>query len=786
MGEWLAQPTLNTLTRGDTLLHVRPQLMDVLVCLARHPGRVVLKDNLLAEVWPDRFVSESGLVRCVAELRQLLGDSSREPRYIETIAKRGYRLIAPVDWLETAADAAPARLAPPIVEARGGDHSEGSRKPDGSEAAQPETATARSAAGWRSWRWWPFAPLLLAALLVAAFVAVYMGRSSARTLTEQDLVVLAFENATGDAVFRDTLPLALSIQLEQSPFLRILSAERVREVLQLMKRPADTPVTRALGMEICERAGATVLIIGSITSLGQHYAIGLEAVACVTGESIGRQQVEVPAKDAVLAGVAEVASALRRKLGESVASIAGYSVPITEATTPSLEALRIVRRGDAARERGQAAEALGLYREAVKLDPDFALAYVRLGSLALAAHFEAEGVAAADRAYALRQNVTLPERLEIELLYHWNRTGDLEKITDTLVEMRRAYPHMVLARRGLAQHYIGIGRYEAALGEALETLRLEPKHALSYQTVAQAYLFLNRLAAARQTVESAAALGVDTEMQHWILLQVGFLTGDSALVARERTWAASHEEATPWFLEAEAEDAVWHGRLRDALDFLERYEQWALARGAEHRASVLRLRMARYEALCGRTAEARARVTRELAAGLTSELKVEALKVAVSAGDLALVERLLDEVDREGWPGPSQPGGGFVLADRAALDTARGRPDRALERLRPFIPYELGMLWGFIPLFERAQAHLKAGDWQEARVACEKMLAHSTISSAQKLLPHAQLGVARALAAGGLTDQSRQAYARFFALWKDADPDLPLLAQARREAAALR
>ena len=769
VGEWLVEPVLNRLSSGQTILRMRPQLMDVLVCLARRQGRVVLKDELLAEVWPDRVITESGLVRCIAELRQLLGDQSKEPRYIETISKRGTRLLAPVEWV-TDGDA-PAQAG------------DGETPP----AAEPATVSASSPPPHRTagrWRWAAAAAVMVAGVAALAW-ALWPGRAAA--LTEKDVVVLAFENATGDKVFGDTLPLAFAIQLEQSPFLRILSPERTRETLGLMKRPVDTPIDRAVGLEVCERAGATALIVGSITSLGQRYVIGIEAAACATGEALSRQQIEVAGKQEVLGALGRAAAGIRRDLGESRASIAEYNVPITEATTPSLEALRALRQGEAARERGQTAEALRFYREAVQLDPDFALAYARLGAMALALHYEPEGVAAIERAFAIRDRVTFPERLDIDLVYHASFTGDQNKITDALETMRRVYPRRLSARRRLAHHYLGIGRFDEALSEAREAHALEPASAPTLSTLADAYLVTNRLGEARTTIEEAIARGMAGADAHATLLRVGFLIDDAALIAREREWAATATDAQPSFLEAEAEDAVWRGRLRDALMFLDRYQEFCRQREAAYRWAVLELRKARYEALCGFSARADARTAAQLATDkLGPELQVDALKVAVSAGSVALVERLLAGFDRTGWPKAEQPFAGFVLSYRAALETELGRPQQALDRLQPMIPFELGLDWGLIPLHERARAHLRAGQWEQARAAFQKMLDHSGVFSGQKLQPLAQLGLARALAAGGRAAEARAAYEKFLQLWAHADPDLPLLAEARRELASLR
>lgn len=782
VGDWLAEPALNRLTSGSAVLRTRPQLMDVLVCLARHQGRVVLKDELLAEVWPDRIITESGMVRCIAELRQLLGDDSHNPTYIETIAKRGYRLVAHVEWLPVGDPG--AVVQPGAAEAIPEPVPVGSPEPAGNQSAHVDGAPAPRSAGRRRGA---FVAIAVVVVLSVAAVAYFYAARPVVALTERDLVVLAFENATGDKVFDDTLPLALAIQLEQSPFLRILSNERIREILGLMKRPPDVAITKPVGLEICERAGAAALIVGSVASLGQHYVIGLEGSACASGDVIARQQIEVASKDGVLGALGQAASRLRRDLGESRDSMAEYDVPITDGTTASLDALRALRQGDAARDRGQHADALQSYREAVARDPEFALAQVRLGGAAITAHYEPEGVKALERAFALRDRVTFPERLEIDLVYHSAMTGDQAKQTEALETMRRVYPHRASVRRRLANLNLNLGRFDEALIEALEAKRLEPTNSSTYGIAARAHFALGRWAEARAEVEEAIARGVATESQRSLLMQVGFVTGNADLVARERAWAAARPEATPYFLEFDAEDAVWHGRLRDSLSALDRYQAWALERGAAYRWTVLELRKARYEALCGMRPAALARMNRQLKSGtLDPGLTVDALKVAVSAGDMATAQSILADLDRSGWPRVEQPFAGFVQSYRAALETHAGRPQKALELLTPLIPFELGLHWGLIPLHERALAHLRAGDWQQARDAFQKMLDHPGVFSGQKLLPLAQIGLARALAAGGQIEQSRAAYGQFLALWKAADPDLPLFAAARSELAALR
>ena len=796
VGDWLVEPKACRLSRGDTVVKLRPQLTDLLVCLSRRAGEVVLRDEILAEVWPAQYIAESGLSRCVAELRQSLQDDAQEPRFIETFPKRGYRLIAAVVWLKPtepvdampaaamAADVTPVEGTPieatPVPAELGADPAVGAAV-SGEAALESADAPgrARRAVGRRRRVWAAAVVGLLAMGIVAVAMLV---RAPASVLTERDTVLLAFENRTGDPVFDDAVPLAVSIQLEQSPYLGLLSPGRVQEVLRMMKRPPDTPVTRAIGMDICERVGGRALIVTSIARLGRQYAVGLEAVACGSGRVLTRQQVTLDAKEKVLDALQRTAVEIRRAVGEPASSIERYNVPIVEATTSSLEALRAVRRGDVARAGGRTGLALGLYRDAVALDGDFALAYSRLGAMAAIEGPEAEMRSAFERAYALRQHVTLPERLEIEAAYHRHVTGERGRVIEALELLKRSYPTRALVRRSLAEEHTQAGRYEAALAEGLEAVRLEPNSAINLATVARAHLYLNQLAEARNAAESALASGGVSPRLHVILFQCALAANDEGLLARERAWAAEHPEAAGYWLDVEAEEAVNRGRLREAMGLLQQYEAWAATGGGPDTASMLRLRMARYEAICGLGPQAMRRVDAEISRrSFNPYLRMDAVKVAISAGAFDRAERLLDELDRDGQPGASQPGATFARAYRAAIAAHRGRPGLALELLAPLQPFELGLAYGFIPLFERGHAHFLAGDWTNSRLAYEKVLAHSTIDSGRKLLPHAQLGLARTLARAGDVAASRRTYEQFFERWRHADPDLPLLLQARRE-----
>ena len=769
LGDWLVDPRACHVSRGETVVKLRPQLVDVLVCLARRAGQIVLKDEILADVWPGQYIADSGLSRCIAELRQVLQDDVQAPRYIETIPKRGYRLVAPVAWLPTpgaafppeggasAANGLPAVPGPTAALVESGEPPAAAAEPEDSDAsarvaAASETPDAqvggpRLPVFDQRRLWAVIALLLLAAAIIAMLVLV---RRPASVLTERDPVLLAFENRTGDAVFDEVIPLAMSIQLEQSPYLALLSPGRVREVLQMMKRPPDTAMTRAVGLEVCERAGARAVIVTSIASLGRQYAIGLEAVACGTGDVLARRQVTAERKEAVLAGLERAAGEIRAAVGEPAGSLARYNVPIVEATTRSLDALRALRRGDLARERGDLRAALGFYREAVSLDGEFALARSRLGSALYVLGTEAESLDALQKAYSLRDRVTFPERLEIEAEYHRRITGAQDEVIAALERLARTYPRRAPYRRSLSYECWRSGQHDLALSEALEARRLEPTSALALAAAGFAYLALARVAEARAVAEEGVAAGGVSPLLHLVLFQCGLATGDAQLLARERAWAAANGEfAAIYFLECEAEEALNRGRLRDALTFLERFETLMRTTGSPDMAAHLRLRMARFEALTGKREDALRRLREEIGRGVPPLWAVDAVMVAATAGDFDLAERLLDEIDARGSGIVQQPQATLVAAYRAAVDAHRGRIDQALARLVPLEKYDLGFGYSLNPLYERARLHYLAGDWARARAAFEKILAHHTIDSGRKLLPSAELNLARTLARAG-------------------------------------
>lgn len=627
----------------------------------------------------------------------------------------------------------------------------------------------------------------VAALVLVLSIGTWMAVRSRASgqLTERDPVVLAFENRTGDPVFDEAIPLAISIQLEQSPYLDIVSSGRIQEALQMMKRPLDTPVTRAVGLEVCERLGARALIVSSVASLGQQFVIGLEALNCGSGRVLARRLVTTDRKEQVLSGLQRAALDMRRAVGEPAASLERYTLSPVEATTVSLEALRALRRGDLEGGRGDSAASLDFYRRAVALDPDFALAHSRRGRAAESAGTEAEAREAYARAFALRDRVTVIERLEIEATYHRFVTGDLPQSIRTTEQLRADYPRRAWIRFFLSFSLIEVGRYDEALVEALEAMRLEPGRPRYRLGVARAYLCLNRVHEARAVAEEALASGSIDGALHLLLLQCAYATNDAALLAREQAWSAQNPGAVAGHVfEVEADRAISQGRLRQALAILRQHEAWAASVGRPTDAAIQRVWMARFEALAGRTESARRRLADEVKKGLPAPVLIEAARAALAADDLAQAEQLLDQVQETRAPGV-QPDTLFRQVFEAAIAARRGRSKEALAQLAPLAPFDFAFLYEYVPLFERAQAHFVAGNWSLAASAYERLVQQHLPGTEEKLLPLAELGLARARARLGDIDGSRRAYERLFHRWRDADADLPLVLLARSEYHAL-
>ena len=779
VGDWLVEPRACQLSRGDTVEKLRPQLVDLLVCLARRSGAIVLKDEILAEVWPGQFIAESGLSRCVAELRQVLQDDAQRPRFIETILKRGYRLIAPVVWLDKATsadDTAPDQAEPGPEMADGG-------------ASEPALASAEASGGERRTAAWRRGVWVVAAvaLLATGIVAVAMlTRSPTSALTERETVLLAdVSNATRDRVFDDALRLALAVNLEQAPFLRILPQEAVRAALVRAGRSPDERVVGPVALEACRREGAAVLLAGSIAPLGSRYAVGIEAIACATGESLGRALAQADDKEHVLAALEQAATRIRRRLGESRDSLRQHDVPLVRATTPSLEALEALTLGDVNRDHARLGEALALYRQATQLDSGFALAWARRGAAAWNLGLGEEAIPAFRRAYELRDRVSPPEGFYIAAHYYRLVEGDPQKAIEAYRSWKRMYPGSAVPPTNLASILSGMmGQYDAALPEAREAVRLAPYSSLAYRSLVLACRGSDRIAEARKVVAEATSRGVDDPIIHAQLLNLALIDGDRGALEREIHWASGDPMAALLTSRLRASADMAGGRLREArrvwLEALAKADEIGPAR----RVADVRLYQAEAEALVGDPRAARVAVEAGLSTDKQAATLVRSAIVFALVGDPARARALLDDAARQAVPDPASLRVWLPVAD-ALVVAGLGRADDAVGILKPVARFERGSDFSLVPLGVRALVQRSARRPSDAAAAFEDLIRLRPIEPASPWVAFARLGLARALRESGDTARSLAAYDAFLDSWKDADPDAPMLKVARRERAAV-
>jgi tetratricopeptide (TPR) repeat protein len=629
-------------------------------------------------------------------------------------------------------------------------------------------------------RGWAGAAALVVALAGAAFV---LNSRRAPALTERDSIVLAdFVNTTGEAVFDGTLRQALAVQIEQSPYLHVVPDEQVRKTLRLMGRSSDERLTNALAREVCEREGVKAALAGSIASLGSNYVLGLQATNCRTGDSLAHEQREAESREKVLRTLGEAASALRRKLGESLASIQKFDTPADDATTSSLEALKAYSLAEDTRARAGDLESVPFYKKAIELDPNFALAHARLGvvySNLGERELAREGI---KTAFALRDRVSELEKLYLDHHYYSRVTGEIDKEIEVLELYRRTYPRDFTPSNNLAVAYFLTGQPEKGLAAAQEAVRVEPNHQLPYFNLAVHYRRLGRWDEARAVCQNAAAQTADSAGCHGELYRIAFLQGDEAEMRRQIEWARGNaEEHSMRFLEAAA--AAFRGRFRVVRERAREGFDMAMRRKLKQRAAGALVLLGMHETYVGNAGPARRTIAEALTLDRSPERLVQAARALGLIGDAAHASALAEEAGRK-MPSTDTL---FHAVDlplaRAAMELGRGAPAKALDAVKPAAPYERG-LFGVFGLYLRGQAHLAAGHGIEAAADFQKIL-DDRGAGPPNWIPMegalAHLGLARAAALSGDVAKSRRAYQDFLALWKDADPDLPILIRAKAE-----
>jgi DNA-binding winged helix-turn-helix (wHTH) protein/tetratricopeptide (TPR) repeat protein len=762
------------LRENGTLRRIPPQPFRVLFLLADRAGQIVTRKEIRHCLWGDRkYVDvEHGINFCVSQIRGALHDPAELSRYIKTVPRRGYCFVAPTVRLAGAAH----KAAVPEVQAA-------TPEPEASPEA-PVGITARPARFSHGMLRIPAAAVMLLALISIPMSSLKIGNQPLAALTEKDWVVVAdFANTTGEDAFDDSLRQALAIELRQSPFLNVLADAKVRATLKRMGRPDGQRMTPDVARDVCLRTGSKAVLDGKISSLGSHYLMSLNAVACDGGDALASAQGEAARRDDVLTTLSRMATQLRAALGESLRSVQKFDVPV-EVTTGSLEALKsyseglkvLVSKGDA--------PSIPFFLRATELDPDFSMAYATLAARYNNLDQPGQALRLATKAYELRDRVSERERLVITTRY-LRLTGQLEKLTQALDMWTSEYPRDAGPHGSLGSNYAFMGEYAKSLAEWQTALRLAPDDVSMYENLGVVYLALNRPLEAEQTLNAAFAQQLDSGGLRWAAYDLGFVQKKPELMAQQAQWAVGKPGSEDILLSAQADTEGYFGRLRKARELTRRAVDSAVRSDYPEAAALWQVNAALREAEFSEIREARNDVRAALALSAGRNVKMLAALTLARIGDADQAEIIVNELQVE------NPHNSVFTRFRlpsivAAIALSRGNPARALESLEVIRPYELGepSPSGLAPLYPpylRGLAYLSMHDGAAASVEFNKLLDNPGIALNFPAAVLARLYLARAYALANAPGKATTIYESFLALWKDADLDIPIRVAAQKE-----
>ena len=638
-------------------------------------------------------------------------------------------------------------------------------------------------------------------MLVAASMLVVMGAIAAwfyRThskpaLSASDTVVVAdFANSTGDSVFDDTLKQALLVQLSQSPFLDVLSEQKTNHMLQLMGRSPGDRLTPDLAREVCQRTQSKAMLVGSIASLGSEYVVGLRAVDCESGESVAQEQETAGSKEAVLKTLDSAASKIREKLGESLASIEKFNTPLEQITTPSLQALKMCSVGFRTMNTKSQAEAIPFFQHALELDPNFAAAYVGLGATYSNMGESGLAIQYMRKAYELpKERVSPRERYYISAHYYDTVTGELEKAEETYKLWAQDFPRDHGAHVNLGYVYGLLGENDKALAEELETTRVNPDLGLAWANLIQTYAQLDRLDDAKAAYQQAVIRKLDGDSAHLNRYAVAFLEGDAAEMQRQLTWGTGKAGIEDFFFSYESDMDAYSGRLRRARGATQQAIDSARRNDEKETAAQWQLNGAIREAEFGNSERARKEVSSAQALASARDLKIMSALALARSGDSMQAGKIADELEKEN-PLNTMMLGYWLPTVRASLEINHANPSKAVEMLEVSRRYELASpspapeFGSFLyPAYIRGEAFLLLHNGADAAAQFQKFLDHWNIAADCPLAALAHLQLGRAYAMQGDIHKAKAAYQDFVTLWKDADPDIPILKQAKAEYARM-
>ena len=657
-----------------------------------------------------------------------------------------------------------------------------------SSQSAAKAGEATSTGGRRLWKVLVPAATFLVAALVGG--GLYLRSHSTVALTEKDTIVLAdFANTTGDAVYDDTLKQALAVDLEQSPFLNVLADNKVSETLKLMGRAPAGRITQEVAREICLRTGSKAVLAGSIASLGTHYAIGLKAVNCQSGDPLGVVQAEADSREHVLKAVGEATASLREKLGESLTSVQKFDKPLEEATTPSLEALQAYTKGQRTYLENQPGS-IPFFKRAVEFDPNFARAYASLGRAYANQGQASPALENIKKAYELRERASEREKFYIASQYYLEVTGEMEKANQLYQQWLESYPRDYLPYANLAYDYTVTGQYEKGTEVGREAIRLRPDSPLLYGNLGELYIALNRIDEAKSVFDEALAHKLEDANLRQGIYVLGFEQNDAAVMRQQMTWATGRSGVEDSFLSMQADTEAYFGRLDKSRELARKAADMARHNDAKETAALWEANEAVREAEFGNLAQARQLANSSMAVAPGRDVQIVAALAFARDGEAGRTQELVNTLNTA-FPVGTMMQNYWLPTLRAMLELNRGNAAKAIEMLQGTANYEFGSPSPFqpstmYPIYVRGQAYLTAHDGGAAAAEFQKMIDHRSISWNFPLGALAHLGLGRAYTLSGDTAKSKTAYQDFFALWKDADPDIPILKEAKAEYAKLK
>jgi tetratricopeptide (TPR) repeat protein len=634
--------------------------------------------------------------------------------------------------------------------------------------------------------------ILAGAAAVAAIAAAGYWRAHATPkLSEKDTVVLAdFTNTTGDSVFDGTLRQGLEVQLEQSPFLSLLTEERIQQTLKLMEQSPNARLTPEIAREVCQRTSSTAVLNGSIAQIGSQYTVILKAVNCATGDSLASAQEQANDKNHVLDALAKAGSDIRGKLGESLSTVKKFDTPVEQASTSSLEALQAYSLGRKTTGANDFAGSIAPLQRAIKLDPNFAMAYAGLATAynnisepGLAAQF-------AQKAYDLRDRASEREKLYIDSHYYNFVSGDLDKAKQAYEAWAQNYPRDEIPYTNLGSIDALMGRYDKSLAEAQQAFRLNPS-GLNYTNLVTGFICLNRLDEARAMAEDAQAKKLDSPYLRVAMYQLAFLRNDSAGMAEQLAWASGKSGIEDALLGMDADTAAYSGRLRKSEELTRQAVASAVRADEKETAASYEAQSGIRQALFGNPAAAQQHAAAALSMTDGRDVQFLAGLAYALAGDSAKTQTLVNNLTKR-FPDDTVAKFIYVTSLRAQQALLRHDSAKAIAELQPAAPYESGqsssgntISISLYPVYIRAEAFLMAKQGKEAAAEYQKILDHRGIVINGPIGVLAHLGLGRAYALSGDTAKAKIEYQNFLASWKDADPDIPILKQAKSEYASL-